>query len=167
MLEPLVAAAKGAAGVDLVFHARPKGGDGAPEIAALLAAAKDAGPALGCLPKDAPAGALGEAWAAALAASDLATADVSAGLGKVLGVKEPAELAAQRAAGKVAAAALARYFAPELERLLDEGKAAKHSKLAGRLERALADGANEGMMPGDATQVAQSLGSRGFDGSAP
>ena len=36
-----------------------------------------------------------------------------------------------------------------------------------RIERALADGANEGMMPGDATQVAQSLGSRGFDRSAP
>ncbi|WP_425066974.1 hypothetical protein [Reyranella sp.] len=36
-----------------------------------------------------------------------------------------------------------------------------------RIERALADGANEGMMPKDATHVAQSLRIRGFDGSAP
>ena len=156
MLEPLAPAAKAAAGVDLAFHARAKGSDGSSEIGALLAAAKGAGPALGGLPKDTPVGALGEAWTAALAASGLDPVDISGGLGKVLGVKEAPELAAARAAARVAAAAVVRYFSPELERLLDEGKAAKHSKLAGRLERALADPAGLGItdIPADGVEAA-------------
>lgn len=36
-----------------------------------------------------------------------------------------------------------------------------------RVERALADSANEGMMPGDAVRLAQSLAVRGLDGNAP
>ena len=36
-----------------------------------------------------------------------------------------------------------------------------------RIERAMADSANEGMMPGDVDRLPQSLRVRGFDGSAP
>lgn len=36
-----------------------------------------------------------------------------------------------------------------------------------RIERAMADSANEGMMPGDMDRLPQSLGVRGLDGSAP
>lgn len=36
-----------------------------------------------------------------------------------------------------------------------------------RIERALADSANEGMMPADADRLAQSLAVRGLDGNAP
>lgn len=36
-----------------------------------------------------------------------------------------------------------------------------------RIERAMADSANEGMMPGDLDRLSQSLGVRGFDGSSP
>jgi len=36
-----------------------------------------------------------------------------------------------------------------------------------RIERAIADSANEGIMPGDLDRLAPSLGVRGFDGSVP
>ena len=147
LLEPLGADAKSAAGVELVLHPRPKGGDGVAEANELLAVVKDTAstPLLALLTKDTPQGAQGEAWMAALAEAALPTVDAAAAVGSVLASKDATEAAAVAAAGALAAAVLTKVVVPALETVIDEERTVKHSKLAARAERALADPAAAGV----------------------
>ena len=147
LLEPLIEPAKAAAGIDLVLHARAKGDAGAGADAPLLAALAASGspPAVGVFPKDAPTGAVGDAWTAAFAAAGLATVDASPGVAATLAVKDAAELAHAAAAGALAAGVLTAYVVQEVERVIDEDRPVKHAKLALRAERVAADPASKGL----------------------
>ena len=147
LLEPLTGPAKSAAGVNLVLHPRPKGGDGVAEAKELLAVAKDSAstPLLALVTKDTPQGAQGEAWTAALTEAALPTVDAAGAVGSVLASKDAAEAAAVAAAGALAAAVLTKVVVPALETVIDEERTVKHSKLAARAERALADPAAAGV----------------------
>ncbi len=80
-------------GKELVLHIKPKSEDGSKECQALLDAVRSSSdaPVLGTL-KDKHEGKFYPVWQAALEASGIATADVSAGVADLLSIKDAAEV---------------------------------------------------------------------------
>jgi len=113
------------------FIDRPKSG-GEEQVAQLLAQAHSAcgSRPLGVLPKEKADGGAASLWAAQVAGSGLAVADVASGLGRLMAPKDAAEQGSLRRAANLTVAVLDKALLPQIEAAAESEKKARSARLA-------------------------------------
>lgn len=135
ILEPLCEPCAAQVGVKLKLVPKSKSEDGSAQVEALMGKIKGTGGPLGCLAKEKPDGKLAGVWAAAVAASGLATVDVAAGLSDVLSCKDEGEVKNVKRASFLLVNAMKGVVVPEMERIIDEERKVKHTALSEKTEK--------------------------------
>lgn len=141
VIQPIVSACSEVAGVTVVMHTRGKQEDGSTQLGQLITAVRALGdaPVLGHLPKDKHEGKFAGVWESTLAASGLATADISAGVGGLLSVKEGPDLLNIKKSAFLAASVMANFVVPRMEDIVDKERKVKHAKLSEMTEEVITE----------------------------
>lgn len=124
------------------MHVKGKQEDGSAQIAACLDAVKTStenAPVVGHLPKDKHQGAFAELVEKSIKESGLSTVDASAGFADVFAVKSAPEILNVKKAALLASKVMKDFVQNELEKIIDDDRKIKHSKLAELTEEVIAN----------------------------
>ncbi|KAJ1257964.1 hypothetical protein BS78_10G036900 [Paspalum vaginatum] len=132
-----------AVGAEIVFHVKPKNGDGADLMDEIVRAvrnlSKSDNPVVGHIAKEAPEGKLLETWVKKLSGSGVRLTDVTNGFSELFAVKDTAEVTCAKKAAYLTSSVLKNFVVPKLEKVIDEEKKVTHSSLMDDTEKAILD----------------------------
>eukprot|EP00955_Chlamydomonas_euryale_P086243 364199-Chlamydomonas_euryale.AAC.5 len=94
---------------------------------------------VGMLPKDKHTGKVAEVYESVLDKSGLELVDCHSGLADLLAIKDPSEVLNVKKAAMLASKVMKDFVVPQIERIVDENKKVKHSKLSTATEEAIVD----------------------------